>query len=420
MTSLKEKSFELLERGEFDQARECFKMAIINNPSDAEIYFGKALSNMKQKNAEELVKSDWGSGFIYDDDFQKAMEYADANYKKELINLVEKAKENEYIYYSELLKSSDANDIEVARDNLECLHYKDSDELFKKACEKFEKLTGKKSNNSSQTSSNSSLSSSNHNVTEFNGTLFDSLSANNSPRGLITVYSIYPMQTSLVDSYWGYPLIYSSYDGVEITWRNNCTSAVNYITFYLSAIDNANGLLKTVGNTDYAELKLVGPVQNGRIVTSSSKGFWQHGMSKMIFIQGIDFEFSDGTKAKYRMNSSHKTIGSFYSDVDLGDNIKYVKIGSSANSPCYVATCVYGSYDCPEVWALRRFRDYDLAETRHGRAFIKLYYAISPKLVKLFGNTKWFKKMWKPHLDRMVQKLKEKGYSTEPYQDRNW
>lgn len=25
---------------------------------------------------------------------------------------------------------------------------------------------------------------------------------------------------------------------------------------------------------------------------------------------------------------------------------------------CYVATCVYGSYDCPEVWTLRRFRDY--------------------------------------------------------------
>ena len=24
----------------------------------------------------------------------------------------------------------------------------------------------------------------------------------------------------------------------------------------------------------------------------------------------------------------------------------------------YISTCVYGSYDCPEGWMLRRFRDY--------------------------------------------------------------
>ena len=30
---------------------------------------------------------------------------------------------------------------------------------------------------------------------------------------------------------------------------------------------------------------------------------------------------------------------------------------------CYVATAVYGSYDCPEIWTLRRFRDKVLART---------------------------------------------------------
>lgn len=29
----------------------------------------------------------------------------------------------------------------------------------------------------------------------------------------------------------------------------------------------------------------------------------------------------------------------------------------SSNNGCYIATCVYGSYDCPQVWILRRFRD---------------------------------------------------------------
>lgn len=87
---------------------------------------------------------------------------------------------------------------------------------------------------------------------------------------------------------------------------------------------------------------------------------------------------------------------------------------------CYVATAVYGSYDCPQVWTLRRYRDYTLAETWHGRAFIRTYYAISPTLVKWFGHTNWFKKMWKGKLDRMVSDLNAKGVQDTPYQDRNW
>ena len=87
---------------------------------------------------------------------------------------------------------------------------------------------------------------------------------------------------------------------------------------------------------------------------------------------------------------------------------------------CYVATCVYGSYDCPQVWTLRRFRDYELSKSWYGRLFIKTYYAISPKIVKLFGKTKWFNNMWKPKLDKMVAKLNEEGYESTPYDDIKW
>lgn len=87
---------------------------------------------------------------------------------------------------------------------------------------------------------------------------------------------------------------------------------------------------------------------------------------------------------------------------------------------CYVATAVYGSYDCPEVWTLRRFRDNTLAETWYGRAFIRTYYAISPTLVKWFGNTEWFKNMWKPTLDKMVEQLNDSGVENTAYNDREW
>jgi tetratricopeptide (TPR) repeat protein len=92
----------------------------------------------------------------------------------------------------------------------------------------------------------------------------------------------------------------------------------------------------------------------------------------------------------------------------------------STSGGCYVATAVYGSYDCPQVWTLRRYRDFELAQSFWGRAFIKTYYAISPTLVKWFGHTDWFKRMWRGKLDRMVGDLQARGFSDKPYQDRSW
>lgn len=96
------------------------------------------------------------------------------------------------------------------------------------------------------------------------------------------------------------------------------------------------------------------------------------------------------------------------------------QIANAPKNGCYVATAVYGSYDCPQVWTLRRYRDYTLAKTWYGRAFIHTYYAISPTIVKWFGDTDWFKKMWKGKLDRMVANLQEKGVEDTPYEDREW
>lgn len=84
---------------------------------------------------------------------------------------------------------------------------------------------------------------------------------------------------------------------------------------------------------------------------------------------------------------------------------------------CYVATAVYGSYDCPEVWTLRRYRDNTLNKTWYGRAFVKCYYAISPTLVRWFGQSSWFRRMWKAPLDRIVMNLQTKGVQDTPYDD---
>lgn len=87
---------------------------------------------------------------------------------------------------------------------------------------------------------------------------------------------------------------------------------------------------------------------------------------------------------------------------------------------CYVATAVYGSYDCPQVWTLRRYRDYGLASSLLGRLFIRFYYATSPTIVKWFGEYRWFNAFWRSKLDRMVSRLEEAGYDNTPYADRDW
>lgn len=92
----------------------------------------------------------------------------------------------------------------------------------------------------------------------------------------------------------------------------------------------------------------------------------------------------------------------------------------SASEGCYVATCVYGSYDCPEVWTLRRFRDDTLGKRFWGRMFIRAYYAVSPAMVQCFGNTGWFRKLWRCVLDRMVRRLNGKGVESTPYVDKGW
>ena len=50
--------------------------------------------------------------------------------------------------------------------------------------------------------------------------------------------------------------------------------------------------------------------------------------------------------------------------------IKICETPSVSNeSGCYVATSIYGSYDCPQVWTLRRFRDNTLENYWAGRTF---------------------------------------------------
>lgn len=137
-------------------------------------------------------------------------------------------------------------------------------------------------------------------------------------------------------------------------------------------------------------------------------------------IANMQFEHSAGVK-EYLIKA--ELIYEYAKKINVLDpsfEVPSVESKTNSSGGCYVATCVYGSYDCPQVWTLRRYRDNTLASTWYGRAFIHTYYAISPTIVKWFGNAQWFKKLWKNKLDKMVFNLKSNGVDDTPYQDQNW
>lgn len=140
--------------------------------------------------------------------------------------------------------------------------------------------------------------------------------------------------------------------------------------------------------------------------------YYTNAVNRRFNVYGMSL--NDETVAKYRDILSNIKKG-------LPEDKQYIiseeQINNPTSGPCYIATAVYGSYDCPEVWTLRRFRDNILSKTWCGMRLVKTYYAISPTLVKWFGDTLWFKMFWRRMLDNFVNIMNRKGIENTPYQD---
>lgn len=187
--------------------------------------------------------------------------------------------------------------------------------------------------------------------------------------------------------------------GVQFSFRNEGEKTIKYVTIsFIPYNQVGDAVSSSIGGRSEFGIICTGPIAPNKKQSGRCECIWYNYSITSVRVSKAEIEYMDGT-----------------TEVIDGTNIPVEEGGG-----CYVATAVYGSYDCPEVWTLRRYRDYELAETWHGRLFIKAYYAISPTIVKWFGDTAWFKKMWKGKLDRMVSNLQQKGFENTHYEDRKW
>ena len=193
----------------------------------------------------------------------------------------------------------------------------------------------------------------------------------------------------------------NSAGGVSVkgSFVNNSSNTIKYITLSFTPYNSVGDAVScSIRGVSEFGLKCTGPFAPNAKHAFFGENMWYNNSITFVKITSAYIQYMDGTD----------------------ETIPGSQIAIEEGGGCYVATAVYGSYDCPQVWTLRRYRDDTLAATWYGRAFIHTYYAISPTLVKWFGDAAWFKNMWKPKLDRMVMRLNQEGVESTPYQDKNW
>ena len=76
---------------------------------------------------------------------------------------------------------------------------------------------------------------------------------------------------------------------------------------------------------------------------------------------------------------------------------------------CFIATACYGSYAAPEVLVLRQFRDEVLLDSKAGRAFVQLYYTVSPPIARFILKREKLKECVRFFIVSRIVKMINKG-----------
>ena len=163
--------------------------------------------------------------------------------------------------------------------------------------------------------------------------------------------------------------------------------------FYLSIADtvvgNALGVLIQIFNTTQDE------AMAGRMTPMA----FADAVETIAYAVGMLKPFTVSIEARRRLLENKRIID------DINGQLQSLKKRAVASSGggCYIATMAYGDYDHPRVVVLRQFRDSTLSQTAAGRAFIRVYYKVSPYMVTLFKKQLWLHRMIRVLLDRIVK-----------------
>ena len=127
-------------------------------------------------------------------------------------------------------------------------------------------------------------------------------------------------------------------------------------------------------------------------------------------IRAKNLEYADKAIEYAPEQKKEEYIKKTQEDRDILRKLHEGKCDSKVNgrSGCYIATAVYGSYSAPQVYTLRKFRDRVLMNSGAGRAFVKFYYRVGPKMAVTIGKVDFMNRFVRSVLNRFVKRLNAK------------
>jgi len=154
------------------------------------------------------------------------------------------------------------------------------------------------------------------------------------------------------------------------------------------------------------ENQTVDVIKENKITNMISSGAWGEGalgvlssiaIGKMIEkvqgiqtsqIEGVNYkiyyldEFDNELCINFHSSKKSSISTSLFILTCIPGNDDSTTLKSASNKNCYIATACYGDIDCNEVKIFRYYRDHHLSKNYFGKLFIKIYYSISPYLVR--------------------------------------
>jgi hypothetical protein len=154
------------------------------------------------------------------------------------------------------------------------------------------------------------------------------------------------------------------------------------------------------------------PAQSGSVVKKHKSAYSGNSTTENNYsaVKPIQSSVSSTDKPSHSSASSYSSpsYNSSYSSPSYNKSSYTPTSKQKMNEGCYVATMAYGDYNHPQVLTLRRFRDDVLLKSIFGRLFVKIYYYVSPKLVRLLRDSETVNTFIRKILDRFCLVLNQK------------
>ena len=171
-----------------------------------------------------------------------------------------------------------------------------------------------------------------------------------------------------------------------------------YLKISSGVVSNAQGMLVTVVNEAQENFKYTHSLSTLLTIVSDA-------YSATVSMDSMDMY--PNLRQQYLTNKS--TLGNIKNQIIAANRTLSTSSSRSSSSSggCYIATMVYGDYNHPQVMVLRSYRDEVLLSNIAGKILVRLYYSISPILVKVLKNNQLINIGIRNILNQIIRKIQK-------------